>query len=156
MATCLFCDLVSARVPVVGGPVYEDELVYASHACEEEGPTYLGHLYVQTRRHVRNLAEINDAEAQGLGLLVARLCRALKECTGAEHAYAEFYAEVTPHVHILVTARYGGTPPEFWRWHVQEWPGAPRGTREEVAALAIRLRDSVDRMVRASQTTQPG
>jgi diadenosine tetraphosphate (Ap4A) HIT family hydrolase len=153
MTTCLFCDLIGGQAPAVGAPVYEDELVYASNAAEAEGPSYLGHLYVLTKRHVRNLADVNDAEAQALGLLVARLCRAIKECTGAEHAYAEFYAEVTPHVHILVTARYAGTPPEFWRWRVQEWPGAPRGTREEVAALAIRLRDSVDRMVRASRTT---
>ena len=151
-ARCLFCELASGRASTVGGPVYQDALVSAAHVFDEDAPTYLGHLYVQTQRHVRSLAEVSDAESQALGLLVARLCRALKECAGAEHAYAEFYAEVTPHVHLLVTARYAGTPPEYWRWHVHDWPQAPRGGRKEVVALAERLRAAVARMAKGTST----
>lgn len=148
MSECLFCDLATGAVEPAGGVIYADDLVVASHPCDDE-PTYLGTVYAQTRRHVRSLAELNDQEARAMGLLLARLSRAVKACTGAEHVYAEFYAEVVPHVHILVVARYTGTPSEYWRWRVTEWPQAPRGSRDEVADLARRLREHLEREIEA-------
>jgi hypothetical protein len=44
---------------------------------------------------------------------VARLSKALKTCTGAEKVYVEAYYEVVPHLHLLLTARYPGTPQMF-------------------------------------------
>jgi diadenosine tetraphosphate (Ap4A) HIT family hydrolase len=145
---CLFCDLAAGAVEPVGVPIYADDLVTASHVYDyatasEDTPTYLGNIYAQTRRHVRSLAEMSDAEARAMGLLLARLSRAVKGCTGAEHVYAEFYAEVVPHVHFLVVARYAGTPRAFWRWRVTEWPDAPRGARADVAVLASKLREVI-------------
>jgi histidine triad (HIT) family protein len=140
---CLFCQIQQGLVPVAGGPVYEDELVYASHYSHDGEPMYLGHLVVQTRRHVPTFAELTDAEAQATGLLVTHLSRALKTCVGAERTYVVFFGEVVPHLHVLLTARYPGTPPEYWRSQVYEWPAAPRGGPEEIAALCERLRASL-------------
>lgn len=50
---CLFCQIQQGLVPVVGGAIYEDELVYAAHYSHGGLPEYLGHLVVQTRRHAR-------------------------------------------------------------------------------------------------------
>ena len=86
------------------------------------------------------LAELTEAEGQAFGLAVTRLSKALKACTGAEKVYAEAYYEVVPHLHMLLTARYPGTPQEFWRWKIGDWPEAPRGGAKEVIDLCDRLR----------------
>jgi histidine triad (HIT) family protein len=141
MEGCYFCDRMAGRVEVVGGIIYADDQVFAFHDTSNEWPTYLGDLVVAPRRHTGGgLAELNETEARALGSLVARLSRALKVCAGAERAYAECYGEVTPHVHIFVPARYPAAPPEYWRWNVRDWPAAPHGDAEQVAALCERLR----------------
>jgi diadenosine tetraphosphate (Ap4A) HIT family hydrolase len=60
-----------------GGPIYEDELVYAHHAHFDDGPIYLGNLVVETKRHTLDYADLTRAEAQAIGLLIARLSCAL-------------------------------------------------------------------------------
>jgi diadenosine tetraphosphate (Ap4A) HIT family hydrolase len=140
VSDCLFCNIQQGRVPSAGGPIYEDNLVFAHHADFDDGPTYLGQLAVETRRHVPDFAGLTAEEAVAVGLLIARLSHALKICTGAEKVYVEFYAEVTPHLHVFLTARYPGTPADYLRWRVKEWPDAPRGDVDAIAALCQRLR----------------
>jgi histidine triad (HIT) family protein len=140
VSECLFCNIQEGRVPLAGGPIYEDTLVFAHHADFDEGRAYLGQLAVETRRHVPDFAGLTADEAAAVGLLIARLSHALKICSGAEKVYVEFYAEVTPHLHVFLTARYPGTPAEYLRWRVKEWPDAPRGGVDAVAALCRQLR----------------
>ncbi|PWT73183.1 MAG: hypothetical protein C5B60_08565 [Chloroflexi bacterium] len=45
--------------------------------------------------------------------------------------------------HIFLTARYPGTPPEYLRWNVENWPGAPRGGAAEITCLCKRLRTAL-------------
>jgi hypothetical protein len=54
--------------------------------------------------------------------------------------YVECYAEVTPQLHTFLNARYPGTPAEYLRWRVKDWPDAPRGDVPENIALCERLR----------------
>ena len=145
METCLFCNIQQGLIPVTGGPIYQDELLYAHHFHSREGgePTYLGHLMLETKRHTPDFADLIPAEAQAIGLLITRLSSALKACTGAEKVYAAFYGEVTPHLHIHLTARYSGTPAEYLRWNIEDWPAAPRGNVDEIAALCQRLRSTL-------------
>ncbi|HEX8032388.1 MAG TPA: hypothetical protein VF510_00995 [Ktedonobacterales bacterium] len=140
MKECLFCNIQQGVTPPIDGPIYEDDLVYAHHAHFGEGPYYLGRIAVETKRHVSDFADLTPAEAQAMGLLIARLSHGLKVCTGAEKVYMEFYGEVTPHVHGFLTARYPGTPTEYLRWNVENWPGAPRGGADDIASLCQRLR----------------
>ena len=139
MPNCLFCDIQQGNLPVVGGPVYVDDLLYAYH-WDDEGSGYLGHLVLITRRHAPDFANLTPAEAHAVGLLMARLSSALKVCTSAEKVYAVFYGEVTPHLHIHLTARYRDAPPEYLRWHAEDWPDAPRGDADAIATLCGRLR----------------
>lgn len=142
-ADCVFCAQHQGRVPVVGGAIYEDELLYAHHFTEGDGPSYLGHLMIESKRHIRGIEQATDSEASALGVLIARLSRALVVCTGAERAYVESYGEVVPHLHVHLTARYPGLRPEYLRWNAAEWPEAPRGGPEEIAALAACLREAL-------------
>lgn len=136
MDTCPFCTIYKG----LGGVLYEDDFVYAYHYYQEEESNYLGHLLLMTKRHVPTLADLTEAEGQALGLSMARLSKALKACTGAEKIYVEAYYEVVPHLHLLLTARYVGTPQEYWRWKIGNWPEAPTGGSEKVASLCDQLR----------------
>lgn len=144
MEACLFCNIQQGLIPAVGGPIYQDELVYAHHFHSGEGPTYLGHLMLETKRHTPGFADLIPAEAQAIGLLITRLSSALKAGTGAEKVYVVFYGEVTPHLHVHLTARYPDTPVEYLRWNIEDWPGAPRGNVDEIAALCQRLRSILE------------
>lgn len=139
---CFICRKHRGDVAIPGGPVYEDELLYAGHAAlppgEAEG--YLGSLLVEPKRHVGGMADLTDEEAQGIGLLVARLSRALTAAEGAEHVYLFVLGHAVPHLHVWVVPRYPGTPRAYWGTRVDEWSAAPRGGPQEIAALCERIR----------------
>lgn len=139
---CFVCRKHRGETETPGVSIYQDELLYAGHAefPTGEDKAYLGYLMVEPRRHVPGLVELTDKEAQALGLLVARLSRALKECEGAEHVYAFVLGDRVPHLHVHLVPRYPGAPPEYWGVRVDEWPDAPRGDADELEALCLRLR----------------
>jgi len=139
---CLVCRKHRGEHRVPGGAIYEDDLVYAGHAQIRAGKSkgYLGYLMAETRRHVPKLKDLTNAEAQALGLLIARLSRALTHSEGAEHVYAFAIGDGVPHVHVHVVPRYPGAPHEYWGVHVDEWPDAPHGGPEAIEALCERLR----------------
>lgn len=140
METCPICTKHQNQSEIIGGPVYEDDLVYAHHVFNKKEPTFLGYVRAETKRHVPSFAELTTAEAQAIGLLTTRLSGALKECVGADHVYVFFYGDHVPHLHLHIFARYPGTPEEYWRERVDEWSDSPKGGADEVAALSQRLR----------------
>ena len=144
---CFICRKHRREVLIPGGAIYEDELIYAGHVQIREGQSiaYLGYLMVESKRHVLGLADLTATEAQALGLLVARLSRALKATEGAERVYAFVLGDNVPHLHIHVVPRYPGAPREYWGVHVDEWPDAPRAGLQEIAALCERLRTYLEK-----------
>jgi diadenosine tetraphosphate (Ap4A) HIT family hydrolase len=126
--------------------VWEDELVVATHRIltNSKGDTvqevYLGHLFVEPRRHAAELADLTDAEASAVGVASVRLSRGLISVLPAEHVYAAIVGDEVPHLHLHLLPRYFGTPREYWWDRVDEWPDAPRGDEQAVAELVERLR----------------
>jgi histidine triad (HIT) family protein len=145
MPDCFFCDQQNGLRPPVGGEIYGDEHVGVTHMLSRAEPTYLGYLAVQTRRHVHHWADLTDAEASTVGLVIARVSRAMEACLGADSTYVVYYAEVVPHFHALVTARYPGTPEAYWRGNVYDWPNAPKGDSNQVAEVCEKLRTYLTR-----------
>lgn len=138
---CVFCERLSDAAEQREQTIYEDALVHVSHALEDEGPTYLGSILVQTRRHTTDgLASLTDEEGRRLGLVVARLSRGLREVAGAAWAYTYCFTEGARHVHQFVVARYPDVPAESVRLGLLEWEGAPRGSAAEVGRLVRALR----------------
>ncbi len=140
---CLVCRKHRGLLQVSGGAIFENEFVYISHAqlWGEEQDHYLGHLFVESRRHVPTLGELSEEEAQAIGLYVSRAARALEHVQGVEHVYAFAIGDHVPHIHIHVLGRFPGAPREYWGPKVDEWPDAPRGGEAEIAAVAGRMRD---------------
>ena len=141
METCPICT--KHQGPVIGGPIYEDDLLFVHHVSNDEGQTFLGYVRAETKRHVPSFAELTQAEAQALGLLITRLSRALKDSAGADHVYVFFYGDHVPHLHLHIFGRYPGTPEEYWRERVGEWSGSPKGGTAEVVAFCERLRGAL-------------
>jgi histidine triad (HIT) family protein len=131
-----------------GEEIYRDDYVIAYHAAIEDVAGYLGYVFVQTRRHVRGLADRTDSEAVAEARLVTRLGSAL-EREGAEHVYS-FVFDHTPHHHAHLVARYPGTPQEYWGPTIDQWPDAPRGDAGTIRALCERLRLSLTKAGRPS------
>lgn len=139
---CLVCRKHRGEVVVAGGTIYEDDILYVSHAqiWGSETSHYLGHVFVESRRHVAELADLTAEEAQAIGLYTSKLARALMQTEGVEHVYSFVIGDGVPHVHVHVIGRYPGAPREYWGAKVDEWPGAPRGGEAEIAQVAARLR----------------
>ena len=151
MEACPFCITSKKLLSAIGEIVYEDDFVYAHHYSQGEGPSYLGHLMLKTKRHAPGFANLTEAEAQAVGLALARLSNALKTCTGAEKVYVEAYCEIVPHLHLHLTARYPGVPQEYWRWNISDWPQAPSGGPDEITTLCDQLRASLPHAVRGQR-----
>jgi histidine triad (HIT) family protein len=141
---CFVCDKHRGAVEVPGGPIVDDELVYASHMWSPEGgAVYLGYLFLEPKRHVPGLADLTPEEGARLGELTARLSLALRECEGAEHVYSAVIGHHVPHLHVHLAPRYPGTPEDYWWTRLLDWPDAPRGGADEVAAVGQRLREAL-------------
>ncbi len=137
------CRKHAGEVEVPGGPVYRDELVQAGHGIIEEGQdtTYLGLLFVEPRRHARGMGDLDEAEAQRIGSVCARICRALEESEGAERVYVFVLGHGVDHLHLWLLPRYPGTPDDVIGMSMLKWPGARRGGPIEMEALCARVRE---------------
>jgi histidine triad (HIT) family protein len=145
MPGCWICTKHQAMTVVPGGEVLSDDEVVVSHlplttptSCSPS--VYLGHLFVEPRRHVVELGDLTSQEASSMGRLASAASSALRRSEGAEHVYAAVVGDSVEHLHLHLIPRYPGTPREFWWTRVDEWPGAPRGDAADVIALAERLR----------------
>lgn len=140
---CVFCKQMAEPSLLSSRLVYEDEYFHASHYFDEKSPTLLGLVLIQTKRHVNDLSELTDVEAQRLGVLVSKISKALKISVGAAWTYCYCFMEGVRHVHVFVTARYPSLPKEYVRLNIGDWPEAPVGGLKEVSELALRLRSSI-------------
>ena len=140
--TCFVCRKHRGDVEVPGGPIYQDDLVFASHSqlTEGENDHYLGHVFLEPIRHVAEIGDLTDAEAIALGLLSRDLAKALMQTEAITHLYSFIFGDHVPHLHIHMIGRYPGAPKEYWGMKVDEWPDAPRGDEVEIMKLVDRLR----------------
>ena len=139
---CLVCCKHRGEVDIPGGVIYEDDLIYISHAQPwgDEQEYYLGHVFVEPKRHVAEVADLTEAEAQIIGVYTSRVAKALLHTENMEHIYIFVIGDGVPHVHYHVIGRYPNAPHEYWGAKVDEWPETPKGTDTEIAQVAERLR----------------
>lgn len=139
---CVVCRKHKGEVAAPGGVIFENELIFISHAqlWGNEKEHYLGHLFVEPKRHVAEVADLTDDEAQMIGLCTTRAARALMHTESMEHIYTFVIGDSVPHVHVHVIGRYPGAPREYWGPKVDEWPDAPKGAEREIEPVAARVR----------------
>lgn len=139
---CIVCRKHKGLEVVFGGVIFENDLIYISHAqmWGEETDHYLGHLFVEPKRHTPRLGDLTKDEAEMIGLYTSLVAKALIETEGAEHVYSFVLGDQVPHVHVHVIGRYPGAPREYWGPKVDEWPKAPRGAEAEIRQVSERIR----------------
>src|SRR5690242_19629651 len=109
METCLICNKhkgIQALPP--GGYIYQDEHWAVCHAPTNVGP--LGTLFIESRRHFLDFAEINEEEQKTYGLVAQKVCAALKQLIDPTRIYHLSTVEGVPHFHVWLVPRANGIP----------------------------------------------
>jgi diadenosine tetraphosphate (Ap4A) HIT family hydrolase len=148
---CSACAEIAGAHSAPGGIIFDDGLWFVSHHTGSY--TDAGELIAKTRRHCESLSELTIAEAAALGPLLRSCVGAIARVVVSERIYAVSFNERVRHVHFLLLPRTADMP----RGHVvsdiyrrirallRKVGLARNPTREERAAVAVRIRQELER-----------
>lgn len=94
---CALCRGVDADEELHRVQVWEDERWRLTTALAGE---VAGFSYLEPKRHVPYVTDLEGAEARTLGTVLARTTRAIREATGAEVVYVYVFGDGIPHLHL--------------------------------------------------------
>ncbi|KZE69267.1 HIT family hydrolase [Fictibacillus phosphorivorans] len=138
---CFICNKHQGSIDTAGIKIYENDFVYVGHIDRGGGPSYLGHIMIDLKRHAASLGDMTPDEAGAFGQIMARVSKAVKETQGAEHIYALVSGNSVPHLHMHIVPRYPKTPAEYWGPNeVYDWPNAPFGMNEEIVKVCEQVK----------------
>jgi diadenosine tetraphosphate (Ap4A) HIT family hydrolase len=102
-----------------------------------------GFSYLEPKRHIPHITDLDGVEATRLGPVLARVTRTLAQETGAELVYVNVFGERVPHLHFNLAPHRTGDPLAGGPGMIRgQPPPQPEHTLREVAnRLARRLRD---------------
>jgi histidine triad (HIT) family protein len=134
---CLFCKIVAGDVPAQ--LVYEDATTVA---FLDNRPLFAGHTLVVPRTHYETLPDLPPERVAPLFLAARRLARAMEDGLGAAGSFVALNNRISQsvphlHVHVVPRQRKDGLRGFFW-------PRTKYGSDEEAAAVAAKLRASLD------------
>jgi diadenosine tetraphosphate (Ap4A) HIT family hydrolase len=109
----------------------------ACHAPGKLGP--LGTLFIESKRHFLDYAEMTDAEAASLGPVIRKVYRALRAQTEAERIYQVTLLEGVPHFHSWLVPRRKEDTEKGMKFLTRE----DSCSEEDAAALAGKLRGTI-------------
>jgi diadenosine tetraphosphate (Ap4A) HIT family hydrolase len=132
---CLICSKHRGEIAQPpGGYVYTDAHWQVCHAPVDRGP--LGTLFIESRRHVLDFSEFNDAEAATFGMVLRKTYAALRPLLGVPRLYLVFLVEGVPHFHAWIVGR----PADASERGIAFLAADHRCTEEQAVDLARRLR----------------
>lgn len=120
--------------------------------------TVAGFAYLEPRRHIAYITDLDGEEARTFGTAMAASTRALKEATGADVIYVYIFGDGVPHLHVHLAPHRAGDalndqmirgevfeeklPNGMTRIISHEFPAIPR---EQLSDIAIRVRERLPR-----------
>jgi diadenosine tetraphosphate (Ap4A) HIT family hydrolase len=138
METCLLCRKHKGEESIPpGGYIYEDEYWMVCHAQPHMGP--LGTLFIESKRHFLDYAEMTDTESASLGSVVKKVYRALRMHTDAERIYLVTLIEGIPHFHSWFVPRGKDIVERSVKFLARD----DSCSEEEASALAEKLREAM-------------
>lgn len=104
MDNCFICRKHNGQEATSpGGYIYEDEHWMICHAPVNLGP--LGTLFIESKRHFLDYAEMTDEESASLGDVMRKIYAALRSHTNAERIYQVTLIDGVPHFHSWLVPR---------------------------------------------------
>jgi diadenosine tetraphosphate (Ap4A) HIT family hydrolase len=138
MEDCFLCrkhNGLEAAPP--GGYIYEDEYWMICHAPGKLGP--LGTLFIESKRHFLDYAEMTDEESTSLGNVMRKIYRELKSLTGAERVYQVTLMEGVPHFHSWLVPHRKEDTDKGMKFLARD----DSCSDEDAAELAVKLREAM-------------
>ena len=115
-----------------------------------------GFAYLEPKRHIHHITELDGTEAATFGPAMARSTRVLKDATGAEVVYIYIFGDGVPHLHVHLAPHRSGDalsdhmirgeiveetlPNGMTRFTSQEFPALPR---ERLLQIAEQIRSAM-------------
>jgi diadenosine tetraphosphate (Ap4A) HIT family hydrolase len=138
METCFLCRKhIGQETAPPGSYIYEDEYWMICHAPAKLGP--LGTLFIESKRHFLDYAEMTDEESAFLGYVLKKVYGALRLHTGAERIYQVTLLEGIPHFHSWLVPRRKEEPEKGMKFLVRD----DSCNEEDAIALANKLRETL-------------
>ena len=138
MESCFLCRKHKGEeVTPPGGYIYEDEHWMVCHAPGKLGP--LGTLFIESKRHFLDYAEMTDEESASLGSVLRNIYRALRLHTEAERIYQVTLLEGIPHFHSWLIPRRKDDPEKGMKFLARD----DSCSEEEAIGLANKLRETL-------------
>ncbi|MDA2978865.1 MAG: hypothetical protein O3B42_03760 [Actinomycetota bacterium] len=105
---CALCAGTAMDDALMRTEVWSDDLWRLTAASVTE---VAGFSYLEPRRHIADITELDGAEADSFGKAIAAASAAIKEATGAELVYVYIFGDNVPHLHVhLAPHRSVGSP----------------------------------------------
>lgn len=138
MENCFICRKHNGQeAEPPGGYIYEDQHWMVCHAPGKLGP--LGTLFIESRRHFLDYAEMTDEESLSLGEVMRKIYRALRLHTDAERIYQYTSIEGVPHFHSWLVPRSKTISEQGLKFLARD----DSCSDEDAAGLANRLREAM-------------
>jgi diadenosine tetraphosphate (Ap4A) HIT family hydrolase len=138
MENCFICRKHNGQEAAPpGGYLYEDNYWMVCHAPGKLGP--LGTLFIESRQHFLDYAEMNENESASLGNLMRKVYSSLRLHTDAERIYQLTTMEGVPHFHTWLVPRRKDISEHGLKFLARD----DSTSDEEAAKLAEKLRESM-------------
>jgi diadenosine tetraphosphate (Ap4A) HIT family hydrolase len=142
MENCFICRKhLGQETAPPGGYIYEDEYWMVCHAPGKLGP--LGTLFIESKRHFLDYAEMNEEEVISFGNVMQKIYHALRLHTDAERIYQYTSIEGTPHFHSWLVPRSNVVTERGLKFLARD----DTCSDEEAARLAEKLREAMKEQV---------
>jgi diadenosine tetraphosphate (Ap4A) HIT family hydrolase len=105
MDDCILCRAPESDAELSRMQVWEDELWRLSTSVESE---VLGFSYLEPKRHIPHITDLDGAEAATFGSTIARCAEALRGATNAELVYVYVFGGGVPHLHLHLAPHLEG------------------------------------------------
>jgi diadenosine tetraphosphate (Ap4A) HIT family hydrolase len=131
MTDCYSCELVVRRdggTAPLWDNIFRTQYWDVVHHFDTELP---GWLVLVARRHIATVAELSEAEASEMGLLIRDVSVALKQVTGCLKTYVLQFADHPqhPHVHVHIAPRMKDQPDTRRGPQIMAYTGVAEGNR---------------------------
>lgn len=129
---CIFCKIVRGEIPA--STVLETA---EATAFLDINPVNRGHVLVIPKAHATSLAELSDEHSAHIGMLLPRLCRAVRTATQADGFNVvvnggRVAGQTVDHCHFHIIPRFDGDPVN-WPWTHTGYQG------DELAEIRTRI-----------------